>query len=80
MGLLGTRPFCVPLFFDYKKQPPFSLRDLPRVPIGRFKQLLIREQRVCEGESLVAQLIKNLPAMQETQVQFLGQEDPLEKG
>ena len=29
--------------------------------------------------SLVAQLIKNLPAMQETQVQSLGQEDPLEK-
>ena len=27
---------------------------------------------------LVAQMVKNLPAMQETQVQFLGQEDPLE--
>ena len=26
---------------------------------------------------LVAQLIKNLPAMQETPVRFLGQEDPL---
>ena len=32
------------------------------------------------GASLVAQLVKNLPAMQETLVQFLGQEDPLEKG
>ena len=30
--------------------------------------------------SLVAQLVKNLPAMQETQVQLLGWEDPLEKG
>ena len=30
--------------------------------------------------SLVAQLVKTLPAMQETRVQFLGQEDPLEKG
>ena len=30
--------------------------------------------------SLVAQMIKNLPAMQETQVQFLGHKDPLEKG
>ena len=30
--------------------------------------------------SMVAQLVKNLPAMQETQVRFLGQEDPLEKG
>ena len=30
--------------------------------------------------SLVAQLVKNPPAMQETPVQFLGQEDPLKKG
>ena len=30
--------------------------------------------------SLVAQIVKNLPAMQETQVQSLRQEDPLEKG
>ena len=28
---------------------------------------------------LVAQLVKNLPAMQETQIHSLGQEDPLEK-
>ena len=30
--------------------------------------------------SLVAQLVKNLPVMQETWVQSLGWEDPLEKG
>ena len=30
--------------------------------------------------SLLAQLVKNPPAMQETLVQFLGWEDPLEKG
>ena len=30
--------------------------------------------------SLKAQLVKNPPAMQETPVQSLGQEDPLEKG
>ena len=30
--------------------------------------------------SWVAQLVKNLLAMQETPVQFLGQGDPLEKG
>ena len=29
---------------------------------------------------VIAQLVKNLLAMQETPVQFLGQEDPLEKG
>ena len=30
--------------------------------------------------SLVAQLVKNLPEMQETWVHYLGQEDPLKKG
>ena len=30
--------------------------------------------------SLIAQLIKNPPAIRETRVQFLGWEDPLEKG
>ena len=32
------------------------------------------------GASLIAQLVKNPPPMQETLVQFLGWEDPLEKG
>ena len=30
--------------------------------------------------SLVAQLVKILPAMKETLVRFLGQDNPLEKG
>ena len=30
--------------------------------------------------SLMTQIVKNLPAMQETRVCSLGQEDPLEKG
>ena len=30
--------------------------------------------------SLIAQVVKNLPAMQETPVRFLGLEDLLEKG
>ena len=34
-----------------------------------------------KGASLVVQMVKNLPAIQETQVRSLGQEgDPLEKG
>ena len=32
------------------------------------------------GSSLVAQMVKNLPAMWDTQVQSLGLEDSLEKG
>ena len=31
-------------------------------------------------KSLIAQTVKNLPAMQEIRVRSLGQEDPLEKG
>ena len=34
----------------------------------------------CSRAFLVAQLVKNPPAMWETWVQFLGWEDPLEKG
>ena len=30
--------------------------------------------------SLVAQVVRNLPTVQETRVQFLGWDDPLEKG
>ena len=29
---------------------------------------------------MLAQMVKNLPAMQENRIQSLGQEDPLEKG
>ena len=32
------------------------------------------------GASLVAQLVKNLPVVQETSFRLLGEEDPLEKG
>ena len=32
------------------------------------------------GASLVAQAVKSLPSMQETRVESLGLEDPLEKG
>ena len=34
----------------------------------------------CPLYSLVAQMVKNLPAMQEAWVRSLGGEDPLEKG
>ena len=36
--------------------------------------------RILMGASLIAQLVKNPPAMQESLVQFVDQEDPLEKG
>ena len=47
-------------------------RVLGKVPFG-LESLLLRA-------SLVAEMVKNLPTMQETWVQSLGQEDTLEEG
>ena len=43
-------------------------------------RLLIVVASLVAGSSLVAQLVKNLLAMQETCIRSLGWEDPLEKG
>ena len=51
------------------------------VPTGTLRQPIIRMNlRLSGGAPPVAQTAKNPPAMQETWVQFLGQENPLEKG
>ena len=42
-------------------------------------QTIIYRMDKQQGPSLVAQMVKNLPVMQETQVRSLGWEDPLEK-
>ena len=48
--------------------------------VGSFLQeLLAYGFSIIREPSLVALSVKNLPAAQETQVQFLGWEDPLEK-
>ena len=50
---------------------------------GRDKSGNKVDKHSCPGgarASPIAQLVKSLPAMEETLVQFLGQEDPLEKG
>ena len=47
-------------------------------PLNRQESFLFQEAYI--RASLIAQLVKNPPAMQETPVQFLGQEDLLEKG
>ena len=59
--------------------------DLPNPRIEPVSQVYLHWQvgslpLASPWASLVAQLVKNPPAMQETLVQFLGQEDPLEKG
>ena len=42
--------------------------------------MYFRKKYLIDWASLVAQLVKNPPAMQETWVQSLGWKDPLEKG
>ena len=44
-----------------------------------FTQIVGFQDLCTLGASLVAQTVKNLPAVQEIRVQFLGREDPLEK-
>ena len=41
---------------------------------------ILGNRNIHSRATLVAQLVKNPPAMQEIPVQFLGWEDPLEKG
>ena len=59
------------------------MEDLPHLPVMQVQEptcLICSHSVTLYMDSLVAQLVKNPPAMQETLVQFLGQEDPLEKG
>ena len=46
----------------------------------QYNCLHIKLKRSYGKLSLVAQMVKNLPAMQDTWVQSLGQDDPLKKG
>ena len=63
------------------KNPPCSVGDLGLIPgSGRSAGEGIGYPLQYFWAPLVAQLIKNLPAMQETWARSLGLEDPLEKG
>ena len=58
-------------------QPPSRLKN--QNSCGRSPAICFNKVTVDSGASLVAQLVKNPPAMWETWVQSLGWEDPLEK-
>ena len=72
--------------YENQNLPMMSTRQWPRtvsfltlVPYPDFITYNSIFRGAPDGVSLVAQMVKNLPAVQETQVQFLGWEDPLEK-
>ena len=76
-GCCLERAGCSPRFFprDPEEQPGLGgAGGLPG------QTLCVQSLCVALGASLVAQTVKNLPAVQETWVQSLGQEEPLEKG
>ena len=77
------------------RSPVLQVDSLPSKPPGIIQLLLIPSKNLegiefiyfhrhkgeeqCEGASQVAQMVKCLPAIQETRVRSLGQEDPLKK-
>ena len=70
-----------------QNSPPVKILLLQSDPIPRFtkKHVFLQFQTLFHSirmrrASLVAQLVKNLPAIQETWVRSLACEDPLEKG
>ena len=63
------------------KESAYDARDPSSVPgLGRSPGEGIGYPLQYSWSSLVAQLVKNLPTMQETWVRSLAWEDPLEKG
>ena len=62
-----------PISFKFPTLPTFLSGLLPLPCMHSFYSLNI-------SLIMIAQLVKNLPAMQKTLVQFLGQEDLLEMG
>ena len=72
-----------PVFWLWRESPiesiSSSLTFLVDIHMFFFKNLFLKLKYLYYGNSLVVQSVKNLPAVQETWVQSLGQEDPLEK-
>ena len=66
-----------PPFIRTPARPSRAVVSMPKPPPLAFILLGTCSVR---WASLVAQMVRNLPAVQETRVQSLGREDPLEKG
>ena len=71
-----------PIFFEEVEVNDLRVLELLQfLPVisSSFSRLEL-EMYILYAASLIAQLVKNLPAVQKTDVWFLGQADPLEKG
>ena len=65
--------------FEFRTVTPAVVERLEKV-ILEVGKLILKVGTIIIWASLVAQTVKNLPAMQEIEVQSLDWEDPLEKG
>ena len=70
--------FHLPSLFVPKEIHVFLANSFSLAQREKIRSLLLPSS--IRGASLAAQMVKNLPAMQETQVQSLGWEDSLEEG
>ena len=81
---LSTEPSPLSALLGSHYHTSISNLSEPKDPFCHQRTLQPLPENCCNFSfcvtSLVAQTVKNLPAMQETWVQSLGQEDPLEKG
>ena len=76
---LGEAPWLLMINWDIS-MPLTNLLDTPTFSLFCFNKRQWRGWiRLSLGASLVAQMVENLPAMQEIQVRSLGWEEPLEK-
>ena len=73
----GPRGHCFPLSILHTPQPGVLSPGCGHP--GYFQFLAIENCCQCSWASQVAQTVKNLPAVQESRVRCLAQEDPLEK-
>ena len=64
------------LMWGWRNDEVYSVQSM----CSSIEETLLKDCYIIKRTSLVAQMVKNLPVMQETQVQSLSQEDPLEKG
>ena len=72
---MGTPPHQ--LRAGYRGPDPDPEHSLPTA--GPSEGLFHEWRRGSRRQGLIAQSVKNLPVVQKTQVQFQGQEDPLQK-
>ena len=83
-GSYAVALYCIGLYFHHQSHLELGAVFALALSLHSFWSYFFTDFQKHTGHlqtwaSLVAQMVKRLPAMWETRVQFLGREDPLEK-